>query len=331
MNNDSGPEMSVIITALENYQSIETTIQYLLEQTVRDRIELVIVTQSAERLYFNESLLNEFWGYQVVSVGQIRSIGRANAEGIRQAHGELVALTEDHCFPEPGWAAALIEAHSDSWAAVGPVIRNANPDTMVSWCDFLIGYCFWMEPIAAAQMSFLPGHNSSYKRSVLTEEYGDQLDNMMESETVMHFDLCRKGYRLYIEPAACSEHVNFSLLSSWLPVQYFAGRSFAGNRIHNWSVLKRLLYGIASPLIPIVRLLRINRELRRPGRPRYLLVRLLPLLVLGLLFDGLGQMIGYLMGLGNATDKLSQFEFNRIKHITKNDRRSLFMPKSKKA
>jgi len=302
----------------------------LLKQTVRDRIELVIVAPSEERLYFEQSLLKEFWGFQVVSVGQIRSVGKANAEGFRQARGELVALAEDHCFPEPGWAEALIVAHSDSCVGIGPVIRNANPATMVSWCDFLIGYCFWMEPLAAVETTFIPGHNSSYKRSVLIEEYGDQLGKMLESETVMHMDLYRKGYRLCIEPAACAAHVNFSLLSSWLPVQYYAGRVFAGNRRHNWSVSKRLLYGIAFPLIPLVRLYRISKELTRPGRPRYLLVRLLPLLLFGLLFDGLGQMIGYLTGSGNATDKLGQFEFNRINHITEGDRKLLFRSKLEK-
>jgi hypothetical protein len=330
MNAGLGPDMSVVITTRENFKSIETTIQYLLEQTVSDRIELVIVAPSEEQLSFKKSLLKKFWGYQVVSVGQIDSIGSANAEGIRRARGEVVALAEDHCFPEPGWAAALISAHSDVCVGIGPVIRNANPTTMVSWCDFLIGYCFWMEPMAAAQTSFIPGHNSSYKRSVLIEEYGDQLGDMLESETVMHLDLCRKGYRLRIEPAARTAHVNFSLLSSWFPVQYLAGRVFAGNRIRSWSVARRLIYGIASPLIPIVRLFRISRELTRPGRPSHLSARLMPLLILGLLCDGLGQMIGYLSGPGNATEKLGQFEFNRIDHITEEDRRSLFMSKNKK-
>ena len=61
------------------------------------------------------------------------------------AHAPIVALAEDHCFPEPGWADALIRAHQGPWAVVGPVVRNANPATIVSWCDFVIGYGPWME------------------------------------------------------------------------------------------------------------------------------------------------------------------------------------------
>jgi hypothetical protein len=322
MSDDFRPEISVVITTPEDFRSIETTIEHLRKQTVRHRIELVIVAPSAEELHLEESLMEVFWDYQVIGVGSIRSIARANAEGIRQARGPIVALTEDHCFPDPDWAEALIAAHRDSCVAVGPVIRNANPSTMVSWSDFVIGYGPWIEPTCKGQVKFLPGHNSSYKRKVLLE-YGDQLENMLESETVMHLDLNRKGYRLCIEPAARAAHVNFSLMSSWLPVQLYSGRVFAGNRIYSWSLSRRLLYGIASPLIPIIRLWRILRELSRPGRPRHLMVRLLPMLILGLLFDGAGQMIGYLTGPGSATHKLGLYEFNRVNYITEEDRKAL--------
>lgn len=44
----------------------------------------------------------------------------------------LVTLLENHCYAEPEWAEALIEAISNSWAAVGPVVANANPQTINS-------------------------------------------------------------------------------------------------------------------------------------------------------------------------------------------------------
>ena len=47
------------------------------------------------------------------------------------------------------------------------------------------------------EVDYLPGHNSSYKRDVLLG-YGDRLESMMESETVLHWDLRAKGHRLYL-------------------------------------------------------------------------------------------------------------------------------------
>jgi hypothetical protein len=47
---------------------------------------------------------------------------------------------------------------------------------------------------------------------------------------------------------------------------------------------------------------------------------LLPALAL----DGAGQFAGYLLGTGNAQQRVADFEFRRFDHITAADRRQLF-------
>jgi hypothetical protein len=144
-----------------------------------------------------------------------------------------------------------------------------------------MGYGPWMHPVKAGPAAFLPGHNSSYKKSVLLE-YEYRLEDMMDSETALHLDLGRRGHRLYLEPEARAAHTNFALMSSWLPALYYAGRVFAASRAGGWGVGKRLLYSLGSPLIPMVRLWRCMHELAKPGRPRELVPRMLPVLCPGL-------------------------------------------------
>ncbi|MGH7455374.1 MAG: glycosyltransferase family 2 protein [bacterium] len=312
------PQMSVILVTPDHYATISETITYLRKQSAVNQLELVIVASSAEVLQQHKSELKNFRNVVVVEVGDIQSIARANAAGIRQATAPVVVLAEDHSFPDPSWAEALIKAHRQSWAAVGPVIKNANPATAVSWADFLIGYGPWLDPTPEGPVEFLPGHNSSYKRARLLE-YGAELEAMMEAETVLHWDLRKKGHQLYLEPAAKTAHVNFSLFSSWVKAQYHCGRVFAGTRIKTMSVLQRLLYIGGAPLIPFVRLWRILKEMRRPGRPQITLFRVLPVLFLGLTLDGLGQMIGYALGIGSSKVRLTNFEFHRRQHLSKRD------------
>src|SRR5690606_27239485 len=128
----------------------------------------------------------------------------------------IIALAEDHCFPDPQWAERLLAAHQHFWAAVGPGVRNANPRTAVSWADLFIGYGPWLIPSPSREAEFLPGHNTSYKRKILLD-YADQLEKMMEAETLLHWDLREKGHRLYMESAAVVAHTNFSLWASWIP------------------------------------------------------------------------------------------------------------------
>jgi GT2 family glycosyltransferase len=255
--------------------------------------------------------LAAFAGYRVVEVGTVHSIAQANAAGIRSASAPVVALAEDHSFPSPRWAEALVEAHRGPWAAVGPAVRNGNPHSRISRADFLIAYGPWSTPAPGGVVHCLPGHNSSYKRAILIA-YEPELEAMLEAETVLHWDLRARGYRLYLEPGAEISHVNFSRLAPWIHVQFHAGRVFAAARAERegWSWPRRLLYTLAAPLIPPVRMWRIAR--RAPARRE--LVDALPMLVLGLVLDGVGQFAGYLAGAGRSRKILSVFEFHRARH-----------------
>jgi len=46
-------------------------------------------------------------------------------------------------------------------------------------------------------------------------------------------------------------------------------------------------------------------------------------LLWGLALDGLGQMVGYGMGAGASRFELSQYEFERLRYVTEQDRREL--------
>lgn len=315
------PVLSVVLATPDDYESIRLTMRYLRAQTGRERVEILLVGPTEDAIGAPESDLAGFWGHQRIAVGPVTSISRANAAAIRRARAPLVALAEDHCFPESGWAAALIAAHEGPWAVVGPAIRNANPATVVSWCDFVVGYGPWMDPVEAGPAPFLPGHNSCYKKVILLE-YGDRLEDMLEAETVLHFDLRRRGHQLGLAPAARAAHTNFALTTSWLPVMYHQGRVFGAARARAWGMGRRLLYAAGSPLIPAVRFWRCAREIRRCGRAGPSLVRLLPMLSLGLIIDGAGQMMGYLFGAGRAVERVAHYEFHRFRHVPEADRRA---------
>jgi hypothetical protein len=146
---------------------------------------------------------------------------------------------------------------------------------------------------------------------------------MMEAETVLHWDLRANGHRLYLEPAARVSHMNFSLWTSWIPSQFLNGRLFAGARARQMSPLKRLGYAVGSPLIPLVRLLRIGSGALRSRELRPRFFQALPALIVGLTVDGAAQFVGYLVGAGDTLDHIGSFEFHRAQRITENDRREV--------
>ena len=308
MHDQRIPAMSVIAITPDSYETIRKVVGHLAAQHVADQLEIVIVAPSLATLEADEAEWQDFSRVQVVEVGLMDSLFRARYEGILQATAPVVAFAEDHSYPEPGWAEALIRAHRQPWAAVGPMMRNGNPASALSWADYLIGYSPWAEPAPSGVAEHLPGNNGSYKREVLLS-YGSELPVLLQSETVLHWDLRAKGYQLYLEPAAVTAHTNFEVWPIWVRLMWLHGRVFGAVRSDKWAMWRRAAYALASPLIPLVRLRRILRCDRDSTELRRNTLRCLPLLVLGLALSAVGEMTGYLFSVGQAVRHLTPLEF----------------------
>jgi len=314
------PKLSVVVVTPDNYATVRKTIKSLRAQNCCAEIEIILVGPSIEDLEPDISVLNDFASYRLIGIGPVTSTARARAAGVHASSAAIVAFAEDHAYPAPGWAAALIRRHQENWAAVAPVMANANPRSITSWANLLIEYATWLDPCEGGERDHLPGHNGSYKHSVLMD-YGDRLEAMLDAESILHWDLRAHGHRLYLEPQARTFHENFSAVWPSIPLRFNGGRLFAAARARPWPIWRRALFTVAAPLIPAVRCARIARELLRPGRPCRQLPRVLPALIFGLVWDGAGEMLGYACGAGKAMAILSDMEFHRDRFLSRTDKR----------
>ena len=315
--------MSVVLVTPDNYETIRKTIKHLREQTVREKLEIVIVAPSVEKLGLVESEMKDFLQFRVVEVGQIKIMAQVKAIAVREAQAPFVVFGEDHSYPDPHWAEALITAHQQGHAAVGPAMENANPNTMLSWASMFLSFGPYFEPASAGVTDQLPWHNISYKRQLLMD-YGDKMASMIVIEGVLLDELRAKGHEIYLEPAAKTHHLNISLLSSLIKHAFWGGRLYAAVRAREkrWSLWRRLLYIGGMPLIPFVRLRRTIKEIYRTDRQQELMPRILPALISGLVPHAIGELTGYAFGLGNAEERYSYYEMLRFNHITAQDRKA---------
>jgi hypothetical protein len=316
----SGPLLSAIVPTPYKFGAIRRTVRYLAAQTIADRIELVVVCTSKDTLQLDRQVVQGFWGHRVVEIPSVHSVAAGYEAGVRAATAPVVVFCEDHAFPERQWAEHLVAAHREPYAVVGPVLHSANPDTLVSRADFLISYGPWAEPIEAREPAHLPGHNSSYKRDILLG-YGDQLRQMLEAESVLHWDLRRRGHGLLLCAAARLAHTNFVQPGMWLNVQYQVGRSFAARRVVGWSIGRRLFYACASPLIPGKRFVSLMTDARRIRGKHRVGPALGIVSLAGLIAGALGEAIGYLTGTPGTP--AVDYEFLRVRYITDADRQQL--------
>jgi hypothetical protein len=314
------PEMSVVLVAPDGFESVRETISHLKAQSVRDQLEVVFVAPSAVALALDPAEVKVFHSHRVVEIGGVSSTGAARAAGVGGASAPVVAFAEEHCYPEPGWAQALVARHAEGWAAVAPAVSNANPKTATSRANFLLSFAPWAEGAAAGEVERLPWHNTSYKRALLVG-YGDALGALLEAEGLLQADLRGKDRRLYFEPAARARHLNISRLSSYLGEQFYAGRRYAAalTRFERATLPRRLARACAAPLAVPARLSNTLREARRTGRRREQLTRAIVPLIAGLAAHAAGEALGHALGAGHSYRRSSEFEFRHAERLSKAD------------
>lgn len=306
------PLLSLIVVSPDSYATVRRTVGFVKQQTIRGRLEIVFVAPAAATFEPDGEDVGCFASWQVVEYKPFLSSAEARAVGTRAARSSLVVMVEDHCYPEPAWAEALVRVHEEAWAGVGPAIRNANPNTLTSQANMVIEYGPWLDPVEGGEHSHIPGHNSCYKRAVLVQ-FGESLGQWLEAESVLQWELQSHGHRFAIEPRARVRHENFARLVPSIGLRFHGGRIFAARRAQRWSLGRRALFAVASPLIPVVRWLRCIPAATRAngGTPPW---RMWPTLALLLACDGAGECVGYLAGAGASTRRASEMEFHRHRY-----------------
>jgi hypothetical protein len=298
------PALSYVIPC-GNWRHVERVVGCLLEQDEAGRIELVLAGPPTLEDEIPAHARERLWGVKVVAADP-RGMHEARAAGLLAASAPVAVVGETHCYPQPGWARAFLAAFEDgTWDAVGPQIVNANPATGLSWANLSLDYGPFLRP-ARGEAQSLPGQNAGV-RTALLEPYRDDLGERMRMPYLFFLTLREHGARLFVEPAARSAHLNVTDRRAWLVERMGAARIFATDRAREWPRWRRAVYTLGSPAIPLLRLRRALRDLRRGGGP----LRAVPPLLLGLLASGFGEAVGYAAGCGDAEPRIFLVELDR--------------------
>jgi hypothetical protein len=300
--------LSAILVAGPCRERAQRVVDALCSQTQVDSIEIVIldlVSDSTPQLQTVPGVRTTY-----IKLPEIESWGKARAEGTRRASSAVVAFIEDHCYPAPDWAEALIEAHKGPWAAVGYAFTSANPQDYMGRVGLIVDYGPWMHPVQRGPSRLLPGNNVSYKRDLLLE-FGEQLDTILCPDFIACEIFNKRGLPMFVESQALAAHEFYISLSDALQSNHTYCRLLAANRVHaqSWGKLKRIVYGIGTPLgaptIKIARLLHSLRERRSLWRA---FVTALPVLLPVYFWSAVGESLGYLFGQGSAEQDFNWYE-----------------------
>jgi hypothetical protein len=304
----AGPALSFVVVT-DRFAYVREVVDAIRRQDERDRIELVIGTPSEAELGLDEDAI-EGLDVHVVEIGRARlAQGRALAADASSA--PYVFIGETHCFPQPGWAGALLTAHAEGWDTVVPVLSNANPRGALSWAAFLLAYGRNWAPAPARELGASPTYNASMRRELVAEHFVGGGQGFVDVPR-------RDGQRIFRAPDARMRHLNVTVLRTWLDERYVVGRLYGADRARGWSRARRAGYVAASPLLPLSQL---RTVLRATGLRRFreLPPLTLPAMLLGSAVSVAGEVVSYAGGppAPDVIGRIDDYEIHRLDYAAR--------------
>jgi GT2 family glycosyltransferase len=290
-------KLSIVIAAWNGNSSLRDCLESLETQTDANEVEIIVVSNYP----FSFGKIKLPMTAKFLNLPETATVPELRREGIYLACGEIVALVEDQCILDARWCEKIKQAHESPNTVVGGSVENASVEHNLDWAVYFYDYGKFMLPNEAGITDALSGMNVSYKRSVLEEIREFYKDGFYE--TFVNEELKKRGYRLYLEPAAIIyHHKNYSVKRA-AGQSFHLARSFAARRVADTKLSNRAFFIAVSTILPILLSARIVSATIKKHRHLKELAGALPALILLISIWSYGEFCGYLLGAGNSASR----------------------------
>lgn len=310
----SSPELAAVVVVGNTRERGQLALESLYSQTVADRMEIIVIdlkTRDVPELNVSPQIPTRY-----LTLGGDATWGHARARAVQMATAPVVAFMEDHCTADPGWAKALIRAHRQPWAAVGYAFTNPKPESYLSRAILASEYGCWEHPTTSRQARVLPCGNVAYKRDVLLS-LSSELEKLLTPDFVVHERFNSRGLPMYVESQAIVAHDSLVRLRDLFGASFTFCRILASRRVETqqWSGLKRVVYGVATPIMgPPIAVWRLFTSRRDKPADWGTLLTYLPVILVKGVSSSLGESLGYFAGAGSAETQFAKWELHTDRH-----------------
>ena len=290
--------LSIIVVVLKGGEILRRCLAALrsqLEGFALDGYSAEVIVVSDERMAEVKEITGEFPQITVEVLPGRYTYATLRSHAVQMSGGRIVAITEDHCIPDPDWCLQIMKSHNQTYSGIGGAVEKETPDSALNWAVYFADYLRYMKPLSGGLVHSLTDLNATYKRSALNEIKDVWKDEFHENEVNEY--LQRKGDLLWLTPNIVVHQQRSFHLKGALADRFAFGRLFASTRVRMVPLRKRLIYLVGSLLVPFLLVYRTARQMMQKKRYFKEYLRSSPFLILLSLFWGLGEMTGYLTGV----------------------------------
>ena len=285
------PHVSVVVASNRSRALLDDCLAALIGQCERARAELIVARDDDESGL--EAIAKSYPSIRLVPVKRGATIPELRGAGMREATGDIVMLTEDHCVPGPRWVEELCLGVDNVAEIAGGGMDNAQRKRAVDWAAYFSEYGLFATTRADAGESMqLTGANVAYRRSIV----GDVVAwaSAGEWENVAHERLRARGSSLhFVESAPVYQNKSYRFWE-FVRDRYEHGRDYARTRLVEERDARRWLLTVVTPLLPVVILTRVARAAAPTRWGPFL--RALPATLAFVTAWSVGEAVGYVRG-----------------------------------
>jgi len=292
----AGYRISVVVPTRMGWPDMRRSVDAILPQLAAAGGELVVADSSERQLPEFANDPNVTW--LIVPGAPSHALRQA---GYAAASAPIVAITEDHCAPEPGWLDHILAEHDrePDAAAVFGLVDNGSRVHSVDWALFSVGYLAWAPPQPARTGA--PGHANLSFKSWVFDVLPVSGDQVLEFRYVAA--LRQAGYSVVGTDRTLVTHFQSAGLTATTALLFHNGRSIAGLRRQTMHATDWLRVAAPGPLA-ILRTWRALRLANDKPQMRDDVRRSLPLIAWLNLAHTIGESVGYLGGAGQSGRRL---------------------------
>lgn len=305
MNDDVTPTISVVIgrVSTEDDHRVLETLAALRPEAAGGACEIVVADRIGGAV--SARIACDYPEVILIPCAPETTLPDMRTRAYEASTGAIVAVTEDHCVPGPGWIATLACAFANgppALAAVGGSVVNGVTDTGLDWATFLCEYSFFCPPVAEGKATVLPGMNVGYRRSLLDAAPRERLTSGFW-ETTLHPALLAAGGEFLSRNDLIMFHKKRFSWQLFAAQRFIYSRYYAGLRFGGAAFPKRVAACAASLLLPPILFWRMIRAVRAKGFERELMVAM-PWLAMFVVIWSIGESVGALLGPGDALARI---------------------------